>query len=122
MVNCFSHPLPVITACIALCETRIVQNSLTLLSWKNEGKRSLLHYPNTVFGFTGILHKNNCHPVVGTLFIDIGNIYCFVTGLPILMPKDIYQYHHFKYNCQLTLQIFEIKLKSEEIVHFYLTF
>ena len=28
------------------------------------------------------------YPVVGTLFVNIGSIYCFV--LPISMPKDIY--------------------------------
>ena len=34
--------------------------------------------------------------VVGTLFFDIGDIYCFGTGLLILMAKDVYQYRHFK--------------------------
>ena len=29
------------------------------------------------------------HRVVGTLFIDINDIYCFGTGLPIL-TKDVY--------------------------------
>ena len=29
---------------------------------------------------------------VGTLFIDTGDIYCFGTGLPILMSKDVYKY------------------------------
>ena len=36
------------------------------------------------------------------------------------MSKDIYQYRHFKKNCKLTLQMFEIKPKSEESVHFLL--
>ena len=34
--------------------------------------------------------------VVGTTFIDIGDIYCFRTGLPIPMATDVYQYHHLK--------------------------
>ena len=33
--------------------------------------------------------------------------------------KDIHQYHHFKSNCKLTQQTFEIKPKYEEIVDFY---
>ena len=59
---------------------------------------------------------------MGTLFIDTSDIYCFGKGLPISMSKDGYQYHHYKYNFELTLQMFEIKPKSEEIVHFYLAF
>ena len=34
--------------------------------------------------------------LVGTLFIDIVDIYCFGSGLSISMPEDIYQYHDFK--------------------------
>ena len=34
--------------------------------------------------------------LVGILFIYIGDIYCFGTGLPISMAKDIYEYSHFK--------------------------
>ena len=33
--------------------------------------------------------------VVGTLFIDIDDTFCLGTGLPILVSKDVYQYHHF---------------------------
>ena len=55
-------------------------------------------------------------PLVGTLYIDIADVY-FGTGLPISTSEDMYHV-----NCKLTLQIFEIKHKSEEIVHFYLTF
>ena len=33
-------------------------------------------------------------PLVGTLFIDTGGIYCYGTGLPISMSKYVYQYHH----------------------------
>ena len=33
---------------------------------------------------------------MGILFINIDNVYCFGTGLPISMCKDIYQYRHFK--------------------------
>ena len=34
--------------------------------------------------------------VVGKLFIDIADIYCFGTGLPISRSKHVFQYHHFK--------------------------
>ena len=61
-------------------------------------------------------------PLVGTLFMNISDVYCFGTGLLILMSKDTYQYRHFKENCKLSLQISEILPKSEEIVHFYLMF
>ena len=64
----------------------------------------------------------NIKTVVGKLFIDIADIYCFGTGLPISRPKHVFQYRHFKQNCKLTLLIFDIKSKSKEIVHFYLTF
>ena len=60
--------------------------------------------------------------LVGKLFIDIADIYCFGTGVPISRSKHIFQYRHFKQNCKLTRLIFKIKEKSEEIVHFYLTF
>ena len=55
-----------------------------------------------------------------TLVIDIGKIYCFGTGLQMLMPKDEYQYRHFKENsvCKLT----SLKPQSREIVQFYLMF
>ena len=61
-------------------------------------------------------------PISG--FIDSANIDCFGTGLPTSMSKEAYQYRHFQENCKLTLQIFEVKAKSEEIVHFliYLQF
>ena len=51
-----------------------------------------------------------------------GDIYNFGTGLRITMCKDACQCRHFVYNNNLTLQIFEINTKSEEIVHFYLIF
>ena len=57
---------------------------------------------------------------MGTLFINIGDIYCFGTGFLISMSKDPYQYHHLNKNCKLILQIFEGKPKSEEIVHFHI--
>ena len=60
--------------------------------------------------------------LVGKFFIDIADIYCFGTGLPISRSNHIFQYCHFKIHCKLTLLIFEIKQKSEDIVHFYLTF
>ena len=60
--------------------------------------------------------------LVGILFIDIGNIYCFGIGLWIVMCKDLYQYHHFMYNYAFTVQIFDITPKSKEIVHCYLIF
>ena len=41
------------------------------------------------------MHGMHQEKVVGTLFINIGDIYCFETGLPIMLPKDIYQYCHF---------------------------
>ena len=62
------------------------------------------------------------YTLVGKLFIYIADIYCFGTGLPISRSKHVFQYRHFKYNCKLTLLILEIKQKSEDIVHFYLTF
>ena len=34
--------------------------------------------------------------VVGRSFIDIDDIYCFGTGLPILMSKDVYEFCYFK--------------------------
>ena len=34
--------------------------------------------------------------VVGKLFIDIADIYCFGTGLPISESKHVFQYRHFK--------------------------
>ena len=34
--------------------------------------------------------------VVDASFIDIDDIYCFGTGLPISMSKDVYQYRYFK--------------------------
>ena len=34
--------------------------------------------------------------VVGKLFIDIADIYCFGTGLPISRSKHVFQYRHFK--------------------------
>ena len=34
--------------------------------------------------------------LVGTSFINTGDIYYFGTGLPISMSKNVYQYHHFK--------------------------
>ena len=37
------------------------------------------------------------------------------------MSEDLYQYCHVKYIFKITLQIFEVKPKSKEIVHFYLT-
>ena len=30
--------------------------------------------------------------IVGTLFIDISDIYCFGRGLPLSMYKDVYQW------------------------------
>ena len=59
---------------------------------------------------------------MGKSFIDIADFYCFGTGLPISRSKHVFQYRHFKQNCKLTLLIFDIKSKSKEIVHFYLTF
>ena len=34
--------------------------------------------------------------LVGKLFIDIADIYCFGTGLPISRSKHVFQYRHFK--------------------------
>ena len=56
------------------------------------------------------------------MFINIADIYCFGTGLPISLSKDIYQCCHIKYNCKLTLQIFELRPKSEGIVQFIVCF
>ena len=56
-------------------------------------------------------------PPVGTLYIDIGDIYCFGTGLMRTGSKGMHQNRHFKKNCKFTLQTFDIKPKSEEIVH-----
>ena len=56
------------------------------------------------------------------MIIDIGDIHCYGIGMLISMAKEVYQYHNFKSNCQLTLQIFEIKVKYEEIVHLHLAF
>ena len=36
------------------------------------------------------------HLLVGKLFIDIADIYCFGTGLPISRSKHVFQYRHFK--------------------------
>ena len=33
--------------------------------------------------------------LMGTLFIDIDDNYCFGTELPISMSKYVYQYRHF---------------------------
>ena len=52
----------------------------------------------------------------------IGNIYCFGTGLLISVCKDVSQYYHFMYNYKLTLQIFDINPKSEEILNFYVVY
>ena len=60
---------------------------------------------------------------MGTLFIDIDNINCFGTGLPISVSPYIYiSIAILSFNCKLTLQLFEMKLESEENVHFYLMF
>ena len=59
---------------------------------------------------------------VGTSFIDTGDIYYFGRGLPVLMCKDVYQYEIVLSSYKLTLQIFEINIKSGKIVHFYLIF
>ena len=34
--------------------------------------------------------------LVGKLFINIADIYCFGTGLPISKSKHVFQYRHFK--------------------------
>ena len=47
--------------------------------------------------------------------IDTGNIYCFGTGLPISMSKDIYQYHHLMSSYKFSLQIFGMSHKSKEL-------
>ena len=54
--------------------------------------------------------------------IDIGDIYIFVTWLPISMCQNVHQHHYFMYDYKLTLEIFEITPKSEEIVNFYLVY
>ena len=36
------------------------------------------------------------YSLVGKLFIDIADIYCFGTGLPISRSKHVFQYRHFK--------------------------
>ena len=41
--------------------------------------------------------------VVVKLFIDIGNSYCFGTGLSILMYKDVYQYFFCQFICKYKL-------------------
>ena len=38
----------------------------------------------------------NAIPLVGKSFIDVADIYCFGTGLPISRSKDTFQYRHFK--------------------------
>ena len=55
--------------------------------------------------------------------IDISiDMYSSGRRLPISIYKDIYQYQHFMYNYKLTLQLFKINPKCEEIVHFYLIY
>ena len=39
--------------------------------------------------------RKNHLTLVGTFFIDIANMYCFGTGLPILMSKVIRQYRRY---------------------------
>ena len=51
-------------------------------------------FSNSVFEL--ISYSFYGYSLVGTLFIDTGNIYCFGTGLLVVMSKDIYQCHYFK--------------------------
>ena len=59
--------------------------------------------------------------LVGKSFIDNADIYCFGRGLLISMWKHIpvYQYGQMMCNIKLTLKVFELNHKSEEIINFY---
>ena len=91
-----------------------------------------INFPNfslfAIFSIKKLLSKTSqikkiCFVILGTLFIDIDNINCFGTGLPIAVSPYIYiSIAILSFNCKLTLQLFEMKPKSEENVHFYLTF
>ena len=63
----------------------------------------------------------NTSGIVSTSFIDT-HIYCFRTGLPISMSKDVSIFAILCKTVNLTVQMFEIKPKSEEITNFFLTF
>ena len=43
-----------------------------------------------------VTRKIYTYLLVGKLFIDIADIYCFGTGLPISRSKHVFQYRHFK--------------------------
>ena len=62
----------------------------------------------------GLILKNKMATTVFLSVMKSAYIYCFGTGLPILMYKHIYQYRGFKYNCKLTLQMFETKYVNIE--------
>ena len=47
-------------------------------------------------GFTLQTSKTNNKRVVGKSFINIADIYCFGTGLPIYRSKHVFHYRHFK--------------------------
>ena len=56
--------------------------------------------PDDYFYLNGELNLKglNCNikTCLGKLFIDIADIYCFGTGLPISRSKHVFQYRHFK--------------------------
>ena len=53
------------------------------------GGRRVSYHCTTVAPYHGL-------KLVGKLFIDIADIYCFGTGLPISKSKHVFQYRHFK--------------------------
>ena len=75
------------------CKANDIADLSTWLITNNPEEKLAQLLPN----FTGGLI------LVGKSFIDMADIYCFGTGLPILRSKHVFQYHHLKQNCKLTL-------------------
>ena len=99
----------------SICEqydgvTNIILDSINVRQCKKEEANTILYdlytlvhiNQGSVIAFLNNFRKlrniryYNDSTLVGKLFIDIADIYCFGTGLPISRSKHVFQYRHFK--------------------------